>query len=140
MVCVVGYSGFGLQFGICQQSRAVWLLAVPSRQYTFIIYKDIASGCRGEHDYCADDTCADSYHRCGGIVVSAAMVDMAFTGESISTGNKARILVQKYNQHGCHAPAHGIAHNPDTRWSGYRNKPHGKRVFLHRHIAQSCSS
>ena len=76
--CMVGHSGLGLQFGICQQSRALWILAIPARQYTFIIYKDIACGCYGEHDYGADDSCANSNHCCVGIIVSAAMVDMAF--------------------------------------------------------------
>ena len=81
---MVGHSGIGVQFGICQQSRAVWLLALSARQHTFIIYKDITSGCRGKYDYGADDSCADSNHRSGGIAVLAAMVDMALIGKVMS--------------------------------------------------------
>ena len=138
MACVVGYCCLGLQFGLCQQSRALWILAVPSRQYTFIIYKDISCRRNGEHDNSADGSCADSNHRCGGIAVLAAMVDMAFVGEGEDV--KARVIGQKDNHSSCYALAHGIAHNTDKRWGGYWYKPHGKRVFLHRHIAQSCSS
>ena len=110
MACVVGYSGIGLQFGLCQQSRALWILAVPSRQYTFVIYKDITFGCRGEHDYGADDSCANSYYRSGGIAVLAAMVDMALIGED---DDKARVIGQKNIHYHCIACAHGIADYPD---------------------------
>ena len=65
------------QYGI------VWLLALSSRQYTFIIYKDITSGRRGKYDYLADDICADSNLGCGCTIVYSATVDMALIGKSM---------------------------------------------------------
>ena len=81
---MVGHSGIGVQFGICQQSRTVWLLALSSRQYTFTIYKDITSGRRGKYDYHADDICADSNLGCGCTVFYSATVDMALIGKVMS--------------------------------------------------------
>ena len=114
-----GHCGIGVQFGICQQSRAVWILAIPARQYTFIIYKDIARGRNGKYDYYADDSCADSHLGSCCTVVYSAMVDMALIGKGMPNDEREGDIGQKDNRYCSHVVAICCSHHTHKGWGGY---------------------